>query len=213
MFKDKRKLGVLDRSLSAMFIGLIILFTGCGPSYEEQKANKEAEIEERARKHREERKRKITELEARFNAVYFPPQNIDSTSFTYEIQKFFEVHSENNIIFTGYLEDIEVTENNIFVEFVRPFEKYYTKFHICFRLTVRESKLGQFLEAKRVDPVFLRSGRIIYGPGYFVVSKIKKAERVRKYESWADGEDDGVVTEVSRGIVALGQLIEAVAIP
>jgi hypothetical protein len=216
MFSDKRKLGFPYRPILAIFIGLVILCTGCGPSYEERQAQKEAEKKEQTRKKQEEEKGKIADIEARFNAVYFPPQNIGSTSFTYEIQKFFEVHSENNIIFKGYLEDIEAKENNIFVEFVCPIEENYflTKKAIYFRLAVPESKLGQFLEAKRADPM-LSSLRFIYGPDYFVVSKINKTQRIRKYEfdGNANGEEVEIETEVSRGIVALGQLIEAVAIP
>ncbi len=62
----------------------------------------------------------------------------------------------------------------------------------------------------------LRSIRFIYKPDYYIVSKINKIQRVRKYEfngTTNGGETEIETTEVSNGIVALGQLIKAVAIP
>ncbi len=147
MFTDKRKSKFLDRSILAIVISFAILCTGCRTSHKERQTQKEAERKEKTRKKQEKEKRKDAEIVARFNAVYFPPQNIGSTSFTYEIQKFFEMHSENNIVFKGYLEDIEATGNNIFVEFVCPIgEDYFlTKMAIRFRLSVPESKLSKLL--------------------------------------------------------------------
>lgn len=216
MFGDNRKLRYLKQSILAMFLGIVILITGCRPSYEERQAQKEAERKEQEQKKQEEEKRKIGEIEGRFNAIYFPPQNIVATSFTYEIQKFFEEHSDDTIVFQGYLEDIEATENNTFVEILCPIgENYFlTKMAIRFRLTVPESKVGQFLEAEITDPM-LRSLRFIYGPDYFITSRIIKIQRVRKYEfdGTANGDEVEIETEVSRGIVAIGKLIEAIAIP
>ena len=164
----------------------------------------------------EKKQRMIAEVERRFNAVYFPPQEIKATSFTYEIQKFFKAHAEDTIVFKGYLEDIEASENNIIVELVCPIGEFYffTKMAIRFRLTVLKNNVGEFLEAKRSDPM-LPSLRYFDEPDYFVIAKIMNIQRVRKYEfdGSANGEEVEIEAKVSRGLVATGQLIKAIAIP
>ena len=216
MFTTKINLGFAYQSILAIFISLLILFEGCGPSYEEQQVQKESERKEQARKKQEQEKQRIEKLEVRFNAVYFPPHNIHSTSFTFEIQRFFEKHSENNIIFNGYIEDIEATEKNIFVEFLCPIEENYflTEKAIYFRLAISEGKLDQFLDVERDDRVmsFLR---FLDRPDYFVISKISKIKRIRNYEFDGSviGDEVEIETEVVRGLVAIGQFIETVAIP
>lgn len=207
MFSNKRKLGFFGQSILAMLI-LAILFIGCGPSYEERKAQ--------SRKTQEEEKRKIEEVERKFNAVYFPPQEIKATSFTYKIQKFFEIHADNTIVFKGYLEDLEASENNVIVEFVCPIGEFYslTNMAIRFRLTVPENNVGEFLKAKRSD-LMLPSLLYFDEPDYFVISKIMNIQRVRKYEfdGSANGEEVEIEAEVSRGLVATGRIIKAISIP
>lgn len=208
MVSGKRKLGFTNQSILAMFICLIILCTGCGPSYEEKQAQKEAE--------RKEERRKIAEVERRFNAVYFPPQEITATSFTYEIQKFFDVHADHTIVFKGYLGDVEASENNVLVEFVCLIGEFYffNKVAVRFRLTYPENNVGEFLKAKRSDPM-VPSLRYFYEPDYFVIAKIMNIKRVRKYEfnGSANVEEIAIEAEVSRDLISTGQLIKAIPIP
>ena len=202
--------------LLTAFLGLLILLAGCGPSYEERQAQKEAERKELLRKAQQEKQIKIAEIERRFNAVYFPPQEIKATSFTYEIQKFFEVHADDTIVFRGYLEDVEALEDNVLIEFVCPIAQFYflTKVAIRFRLAISGNNVGEFLKAKRSDPM-LPSLRYLSEPDYFVTAKIMNIQRTRKYvfDGSANGEEVEIEADVSRGLVATGQLLRAIPIP
>lgn len=215
MATDCEKQRSLNHMILAILLILVLLGTGCGPPYEERMEQQESERKEQEWKNKEEEKRKIDEVASKYNAVYFPPQNISATSFTYELEKFFKSHSGNPIVFRGYLEDIEETENNIFVEFICPLgkNKFLAKTAIRLRLTVPESKVVQFLEGERADSM-LRLLRYIQGPDYFIVAKIINIQRVRKYEFYgsAYGEEVEIETMVSKSYVSTGQLIEAVAI-
>ena len=212
MTHNTKTLNAAIQAILTVLLGLIILLAGCGPSYEERQAQKEAERKEKLRK----KQHKIAEVERRFNAVYFPPQEIKATSFTYEIQKFFEVHTDDTIVFKGYLEDVEASENNVVVEFLCPIGEFYflNKTAIRFRLTVPENNVDEFLEVKRSDPI-LYSLRYFDQPDHFVIANIMNLQKVHKYEfdGSANGEEVEIEAEVSRGLVATGQLIRAVPVP
>ncbi|MFQ5962885.1 MAG: hypothetical protein ACE5KZ_01210 [Candidatus Scalinduaceae bacterium] len=193
-----------------IILSLLLLSSGCGPSYEERRSQEEAERKERVQKSQKEERLKIDELKSKYSAVYFLPQNLGVSSFTYEIQKFMEAHSKNPILFKGYLEDIEKTENDIVVEFLCP---YVNKTTIRFRLTASEDNVKQFLGAKREGFMF-RSFRYFSEPDYFVVAKIDELNRSRTYElygSTSGYEVNKVVIPPS--FISTGELVEAIPIP
>lgn len=178
----------LDTSIQAIFtafFSLVMVLAGCGPSQDEQLAQKEAGKKDHLQEEKQEKQYQIAEVEREFNAIYFPPPEINASSFTYEIQKFFEVHKEDNIVFEGHLEDIETSENNILVEFVYPIGSLFfsTNIAVRFRLTATESNISKLLEAKRRNTMFSLNHRYyIEGPDFLVIAEINDIQRVRMYE-------------------------------
>ena len=199
----------------AVVLSLTFSVTGCGSSYEERQAKKETERKELIRKEKAKEKREIDQITKKHNAVYFPPEDLDAAAFTYELQKFFNKHSDKPIVFKGYLEDIEEEGSDIIVEFICPLGENYFLHHtaIRFRLTVSESRVKQFLEVKREDPL-LHSLRYFYGPDYFVVARINNLTRSRRneFDGSANGDEVEINVEVPPSFVSDGQLIEAIII-
>ena len=205
-------------SLSSITIIVCLLFflTGCGQSYEERQEKKEAERKELIRKNDEKERLAIGQIASKHNAILFPPKNLSATAFTYTYQKNFKAHSRDPIVFKGYLEDIEQTENGIIVEFLCPLEENYfiNKKALRFRLTISENSVDQFLKGKRKDPM-LHLLRYLYGPDYYVVAKIEHVRSYRMYEfdGTANGEEVEIESDVSKNIVSTGKFIDALAIP
>jgi hypothetical protein len=208
-----------QRSFQVM-IYLVILFslmvsaTSCGPTRE---AKEEVERKELIRKKEAKLKMISDQVSEKHNAIYFPPKNLQTNPYTYELQKFFENYADRNILFKGYLEDIEKTEQGIVIEFLCPLgeEFYINKAALRFRLTATEENIKQFLEVKRDDSLFL-SLRYFSDPDYFVVAKIAKLMRTRRYEfgsSGKEGEEVEINVEIPSSFVSTGVLIEAVRIP
>ncbi len=195
---------------------LIFSLAGCGPSYEERQEKKEAERKELIRKNDEKEKLAIGQIADKHNAIRFPPKDIDATSFTYTYQRFFKLHSQNPIVFKGYLEDIAQTENGIIVGFLCSLgENYFVnKKALRFRLKISEDSVDQFLKVKREDTM-LHSLRYLFGPDYYVVAKIEHVRSYRMYEfdGNANGEEVEIESDVSKNIVSTGKFIDALAIP
>ncbi|MFH1675368.1 MAG: hypothetical protein ABIF87_18350 [Pseudomonadota bacterium] len=206
----------ISLSSIALIVCLIFFLSGCGPSYEERQEKKEAERKELIRKNDEKEKHAIGQIANRHNAIRFPPKDIDATAFTYSYQRYFKVHSQDPVVFKGYLEDIEQTKNGIIVEFLCPLgENYFiNKNAVRFRLTISEDSVDQFLNVKREDPM-LHSLRYLYGPDYYVVAKIEHVRSYRMYEfdGNANGEEVEIESDVSKKIVSTGKFIDALAIP
>lgn len=199
-----------------LIVCLIFSLSGCGPSYEERQEKKEAERKELIRKNEEKEKLAIGQIADKHNAIRFPPKDIDATAFTYTYQRFFKLHSQNPVVFKGYLEDIAQTENGIIVEFLCPLgENYFiNKKALRFRLNISEASVDQFLKVKREDPM-LHSLRYLYGPDYYVVAEIEHVRGYRMYEfdGNANGEEVEIESDVSKNIVSTGKFIDALAIP
>jgi len=205
------------KSISLASITLIVCsLSGCGPSYEERQEKKEAERKELIRKNEEKEKLAIGQIADKHNAIRFPPKDIDATAFTYTYQRFIKLHSQNPVVFKGYLEDIAQTENGIIVEFLCPLgENYFiNKKALRFRLNISEASVDQFLKVKREDPM-LHSLRYLYGPDYYVVAEIEHVRGYRMYEfdGNANGEEVEIESDVSKNIVSTGKFIDALAIP
>ena len=178
-YKKNKPIGLI---LLTVVISIILFTTGCGPSSKERQTKKEKERKELILKRKEKEKRVISQLATKHNAVYFPPENLDATAFTYELQKFFITHSQKLFIFKGYLEDIEQTKNGIIAEFLCPLGEYYymTPKTIRFRLTISENSVKQLIKGEREDPMF-HSLRYVYGPYYYVVVKVENIMRMKHW--------------------------------
>jgi len=211
-----KKTASIRLAVFIVIVFLLFFLTGCGPSREERQAKKEAERKELVRKNDEKEKLAIGKIANKHNAIHFPPKNLGSTAFTYKFQEFFKAHSQEPVVFKGYLEDVEQTKNGIIIEFLCPLgENYFiNKKALRFRLTISESSVDQFLKEKREDPI-LHSLRYIYGPDYYVVAKIQHIRSYRMYEfdGTANGEEVEIEPAVSPNIVSTGAFIDALAIP
>lgn len=209
-YDEKKTIGLM---LLTVIIGITLLTTSCGPSYEERK---EKERKELVRKSEEKGERVMGEVANKYDAVYFPPKNFVATAFTYELQEFLKAHSQKSLVFKGYLEDIEQTKHGIIVKFLCPLgEDYFiSKKAIRFRLTISEDSVKQFLEGKREEPM-LYSLRYIYGPDYYVVAKVEDIESssMYRFHGTANGEEVEIDSDISKSFISTGQFIAAVAIP
>ncbi|MDH4317119.1 MAG: hypothetical protein OEV64_01895 [Desulfobulbaceae bacterium] len=195
-----------------VLIGTLFYSFSCGPSYEEQQAKKEIESDELIKK----KEKIIMQLVQKHNAVNFPPKKLSSNAYTYELQQYFKLLTQEPIMFEGSLEDIEQDGDEIIIEFLCPVGRYYflNKKAIRFKLSISGSSIGQFLNEKRKDTSFLPS-RYLHRPDYYVVAKIDNIKSYRLYEF--DGKDNGDNVELSVDViknhVATGNFIEALAIP
>lgn len=212
-YKKTKSIGL---AVLTVIVSLSFLSTGCGPSHEERQAKKEAERKELIQKNEEKEKRAIDQVANKHNAIYFPPKNLGATAFTYEFQEFFKSHSQEPLVFKGYLEDVEQTEKGIIVEFLSPLGEDFlvNKKAVRFRLTIPESFVDQFLKGKREDSD-LHLFRYIYGPDYYVVAKIEnmRSSCIYEFDGTANGEEVEIESDVSKNFVSTGQFIDAVAVP
>lgn len=206
VYKKKKLIGFV---LLIVIISITLFTIGCGPSYDERLAKKKEERKELIRKKKE--KLVIGQLVNKHNVVNFPPKNLGTASFTYEIQEFFNTHSRKSFVFKGYLEDIEQTEKGNIIEFLCPLgEDYFIyKKGIRFRLSISDDSIKQFLKGKREEDPF---SRYIFDPDYYVLATIENIEssRIYSFDGTAHGEE---VEDVSKSIIANGHFINAVRIP
>jgi len=201
--------------ISAALFSAVLSATTCGPSWEERQAEKEAERKELIRKEEAKLKRIFDQLSERHNAIYFPPKNLQTTAYTYELQKFFENYADRAILFKGYLQDIERTDRGIVVEFICPLGEnfFIDKIAVRFKLAVSDVQVKQFVEGRR-EKLVLRSLRYFYGPDYFVAARISDLRRTRRYEFGGSthGEEVEINVEMPSSFASTGVLVEAVRI-
>jgi len=213
-YKKKKTIGLV---LLTVVISITLFTTGCGSSYEEGQAKREEEQKELKRKYEEKEKRIIGQLVNKYNAIYFPPENLGTTVFTYELQEFFITHSQKSFAFKGYLEDIEQTKKGIIIEFLCPLGKdyYIHKKAIKIRLTISEDSVKQFFKGKREDPMWHSIRYILYEADYYVVAKVENIEssRIYSFDGTANGEEVEIDSDISKSFIATGHFIDAVGIP
>ena len=155
----------------------------------------------------------IERVRSNYDAVEFPGSQLNATSFTYELQDFFEANKGRVILFKGYLDDIERTGDVIIVECSCALGRNMVidKTAVRFRLTATSAQAMQLLNAPRGDPM-LRSIRYILGPGRLFVAKIDGLRKIRHYEfsGTAQGEEAEIDPEISIRFVGSGTLVESV---
>lgn len=201
---------VLVAILCVAFVG-----GGCGPSFDERHAKEEAERKEMVRKSDAKLKAMSEEVSRRHDAISFPPEGIGSSAYTYELQRFFSTHGHSNVLFKGYLEDVERSDRGIVVEFLCPLGELYIvdKTAVRFRLSASEESVTQFLQVKRGDPK-LRSLRYLNMPDFFVVARIDGLQKSRRYETppLKDGREADLGPDIGLSFVSWGKLVEVVPI-
>ena len=119
MFKSNRARSVCSpRWLAYMLTASLVLFgAGCDETYEERKEKRERTYKEEIKDREIAENNRIKILEKTYGAIYFPPKNINGSSFTYKIQKFFKDKPDSKYIFDVYVEDIEEKEGRFIGEF------------------------------------------------------------------------------------------------
>lgn len=189
-----------------------VLWIGCEQFNKNKQLKMEAErIEQEELKAKEEEKRSIDEIEARLNATYFPPQNINYASYSYEIQEFFKQNAGHNIVFKAYLVDIFSVGNTVYIEFECPLGDFFfwPEKTVYFRLKYNDNELDQYLRIQndnRIDE-FLK---YLYEPNYLVIAKVTRTQRSNKYEfdGTAYGEEVEIESNIIKNIIAHGNLIK-----
>lgn len=198
-----------------VLLGLVLLATSCGPSWEDRQAKKESKRKELVRKQEVELQKIAGQILEKHNAIYFPPKALQTNAYTYELQKFFQNSEGRSILFRGYLEDIERTDRGTVIEFLCPLgEDFFTdKRAVRVKLSLSDNQVERFIEGKREELVH-HSLRYLYEPGYFVVAKIADLRRSRRYEFGGSthGEEIEINVDMPAGFVATGVLIDAVTI-
>jgi len=194
------------------FFGLLIMFIfllviGCGESqYNKQVKEKEQEnfmqIEELR-----------NQIIQKYNAVYFPPDNIDANSFTYEIQNFFNKQTQKLFAFEGYLEDIEQANDKIIIEFLCPIGKSSVidiEF-IRFRLSITRDLIQQF-HSNNVDDFSMPFLHYLHDPDYLIIASIDdvRNSRIYTFNGYDIGEEIKIDIDKSKRIVSIGTFIDAV---
>jgi len=126
------------------------------------------------------------------NAVYFPPNDLNANSFTYEFQKFFDKNSNVPIVMKAKLIDLEKRDGgDIFAEFVcyLSSEPYWTNEAMRFRLAVSEKMVDKIFkdrsferEGKDYDEIHSELFSDYPESNYFIVVKIDGFKKIRRYE-------------------------------
>jgi len=207
----------------AIMASLIFSIIGCGPSKQEAK-RKEVEKQQQDKD-----KREIMEIAKKYNATYFPPENLGTSRYTYQIQAFFNININQPILFKGYLEDIEESDGGLYIEFFCPLgESYFIdKKAVRFRLAISEKSVQQFFGGKRQEPeagswdyILRRKSSssfsyLFFEPDYFVLAKIDKisSSRIYSFSGTAHGEEVEIEPDVTKNLIATGTFIDAIAIP
>ena len=202
--------------ISSMIFALSFV-AGCGPSYEEKEAKKEQERKEVVERQRQKEKQLLSHIMGKYEISHFPPEEFKNYLYTYELQKYFANQSNEHVAFKGYLEDLEQTDNNIFIEFscVISNEFFINPAVIAFRLQITEKQAANFLNKERADSLDRLLG-FFRDPDYIVVAKVKNISKIRKYEISGSpiGEDEVEIDiETPPKFIATGVFIDAVEIP
>lgn len=197
-----------------MIIALIVGFGVLPTKYVEYRA-KQMRIERQAEtaERQETKNSRIKQMEVQYDAVYFPPSDIDGESFTYKTQRFFKSHATDSIIFEGYLEDVVEKDGKLIAEFLRPYGGMIFPTDTCvrFRLTISEDEIAKL--AKPKYRILGYRSFIAYNASYTVKAKILDTYKIDIYrfsgERGRTEEDEvKVETQFSIDIVAIGELLQ-----
>ena len=192
---------------------LLILFSaGCDESSQERRSKQETERKERIAQQKEIISMEIAALEKRYDAIYFPPKQINASSYTYEIQDFFASTSSKPHIFPAFIEDIVRTPTKLLGEFTVVFGDIFLRpQNIRLRLVVPENKVRQLLEAKPGDSIF--SFIRYYGKSdFWIIANVTEVQKLRRleFEGSAQGDEIEIEQSEAKGLIFSGQLIEAI---
>ena len=195
-----------------MMISLFLIFAAvsCGPTDEEI-------LKENEDIHEAKLSQMLREITIAYGpSVVFPPKDTRMI-FTLELQRFFSDNDDKNIVFKGYLEDIEQTLNGLVISFRCPLnsEPFLDPTALEIRLKTNEPHVNKVLS--NYDPEKIsRLIRLYSDPDYYVVAKVRDIRKTRMYSfsgaSYTE-EDVDIEIETYPKFIADGILIDTVAYP
>lgn len=199
-----------------IFLTCCVLLIACDQSPTAKQSQNTSQKENAEQNRLREKELESLEVKRKYNATFFPPLEISSGSFSYEIQRFFKSHSDELIGSKGYLEDIVASGDKVFAEFLCPYGDLYflDKKGIRLRLLIEENILNELLRVDRVDPL-LSTVKFFDEPDFLLIAKITDIVPTRKYEfiGSGNGEDIEIEPQISKGLIAIGQLSRIIPIP
>jgi hypothetical protein len=205
----------MKKSFLILFLTLLTGFLGCGDSYDKKQVKKENEKNEKVMKKEIYENSIISKLNEKYEPIKFPPDSLSTSFYTYDIQKHFDLNKENNILFYGYLDDIEIENENIFIIFDCVIENEFllNPNIIKFRFNISEEQAKNFLRKEnRIDPIDKFLG-YLREPEYIVVGKAHYVSKIRKYEitsSPISKDESEIEIETVFKYLANGNYFEAV---
>ena len=137
--------------------------------------------------------------------------------FTLEIQRFFSDNTDKNIVFKGYLEDIEQTLNGLVISFRCPLtsDPFLDPTALEFRLKTNEPHVNKVLSNYDPDNIS-RMIHLYSDPDYYVVAKVRDIRKTRMYSfsgaSYTE-EDVDIEIETYPKFIADGILIDTITYP
>ena len=205
----------------SVLLGLAFIVSGCWEA-EDRQAMLEREKKERE-KHQEDLWQLYNQIASRYNAIYFPTKKLseklseERRAFTYDFQKFFREINGKAVLFKGYLEDIEETNQGFIVEITCSLGRSFYESHqrIRFMLIASMNDVKNVLSNRRKETLSSSFLRYWDEPEFFVVATIDKISKYRLYEYNPEGEGEDVYVDpkASINLISTGQLIDIFEIP
>ena len=190
----------------------IILVTGCRPSYEERRAEKERLRKAVAEEQGKERQQKVKAFETTHQCIYFPPENIGPESFSYEIQRLLTTNPGQRIAFSVFLEDIVSDGKIIFAEYTCHLGDQYSfnRKKITLRLEISPQQLEILIE--RPETEGFSFSRFMKDPDSHIISTIDTVKRrtFLTIDGIGHADELEMTVENSFNWIATGHLVEIV---
>ena len=139
--------------------------------------------EERRRAERVSVSKALENAVAQHRASIFPPRDLGTGAFTYDLQQALLESNSGMIAFRGYLNDMGDTRDGVLVEFLCALSEEYVPGQTIMAFSLRASQevAQDLLEVARPDPRF-HSLRFMDAPDFVVVARVEDIRRTKRYE-------------------------------
>ena len=197
--------------VALLSLAVFICLPGCGSDYGEAVQQQEAERQLAKEQLEKLNADHVSKLKRKYEAVSFPGDNLQNGFFSYDIQQFFLQNTEKTFVFLAYVEDVEIAQNKLVVEFKRSIDSSVLPFEVAlvFRLKTTDDVAQKILSQPR--PV--RSFRFGVSRGdWVIVAKVENVEKAKHYQCTSTGlseEEKGMMTDVAPMIIIEGVLVAA----
>lgn len=206
-----------------VFLLLIHILTGCDLSYRERQAKQNAEYEANLEEEKRIEASIIQTFNDKHNPVRFPDASISGHVFTYNIQEFFKNNSNRLVLFKGFVEDVEGTDNGLVIKFSVIFGSYgigggsddwldwydgriYNPGVVTFRLSSNQAQAKEIINNSPDQFGDDHWNHLLTDPNYYVVCKVNDVKTISNYELKGDGYD--TTMKPITGVVVSGEMID-----